>query len=209
MATYIDLSTLHTPTPGGHPPATWGAQVRENDQWFQQNRREVCTSSTLPTGFEGLEIYETDTNRAWLHDGSSFIPWGNVSAWNTYTPSLTQSATITKTVTYARYWKHGRTVVAQGSLAATSNGTANNVIKIGLPVAGVATLVPGGLIWWIASGVYYPAFAAMDTTSTIVGVLPTLAVNLGQTATVGGSAYDNQVASGDTLAFSFVYEAAA
>lgn len=205
---YVDLNSLHTPTPGDSPPATWGSQVRENDEWFQANRREVCTSSTLPTGFEGLEIYETDTNRMWLHDGSAFKPIGNLSAWNTYTPTLTQSATISKTVTYARYNQIGRQVVAQGSLAATSAGTANNVIKIGLPVTGVQTLVPGGMIWWIASGVYYTACAAMDTTSTIVGVLPTLAVNLGQTATVGGSAYDNQVASGDTLAFSFVYEAA-
>lgn len=164
---YTDLSTLHSPTAGTRPPASWGAAVNDNFADYYDNF------------------------------GSK------VGAWTSYTPTLTQSATITKTTTYARYIKYGRLVIAQGVLVATSNGTANNAIQIGLPTTAAQTLVPVGQLWWIASGVYYPVVAALGTTSTFVGLIPATGLNLGQTS----AGYDNQVATGDTITFSVQYEA--
>lgn len=127
-----------------------------------------------------------------------------LGAWTSYTPTLTQSATIGKTVTYARYVKLGRLVIAQGVLVATSSGSSNNIIQIGIPVPAVQTLIPVGQLWWVASGVYYPVAAALGTSTTFVGLIPATSLNLGQTF----AGYDNQVASGDTLAYSVVYESA-
>lgn len=164
----------------------------------------VCTNATRPTGVEGLKIYETDTDTEYTYSGSTWVPTASLGAWTNYTPTLTQSATISKTVTYARYTKTGRTVTAEGVLVATSNGTANNAIQVGIPVTAVQTLVPVGQMWWIASGVYYPVTVALGTTSTFVGLIPATGLNLGNTS--GG--YDNQVASGDTIGFAVTYEAA-
>jgi len=45
--------------------------------------RAIVTSTTRPTGaalFDGLEIYETDTDQALTHDGANFLPPDNVAA---------------------------------------------------------------------------------------------------------------------------------
>lgn len=71
-------------------------------------------------------------------DFDILFPTG-VGAWSTYTPTLTQSATVSKTVTTARYMRIGRLVVAEILLIATSSGTASNAILLGLPVAAANT----------------------------------------------------------------------
>ncbi len=57
------------------------------------------------------------------------------AAWVDYTPTLTQSATVTKTINNARYCQIQKTVFVQVYLIATSAGTAGNIVKIGLPIA--------------------------------------------------------------------------
>lgn len=114
MANYVDLASLHDPVPRAKPPASWGAQIRENDEFFYANRRHVCTSSTRPAGFEGLEIYETDTNLVYLHNGSAFVLWGTLGAWLTYTPTITGAGTAlgNGTITGA-YSREGTTLRIQ------------------------------------------------------------------------------------------------
>lgn len=51
--------------------------------------------------------------------------------WLDWTPTLTQGAAITITITYARYIVTEKTVTTMGLLAATSAGTAANVMQIG------------------------------------------------------------------------------
>jgi hypothetical protein len=129
----------------------------------------------------------------------------SLDAWTDYTPTLTQSGAISKTVTYARWRKLGRLLTVHGVLSATSAGTANNPIIIGMPEAFVTTLLPGGNIFWIASGAYYAVPAVLTSAGTILGIINQSAgLALGQSHTPsGGAAYDNQVASGDTIAFAF------
>lgn len=55
--------------------------------------------------------------------------------WQDYTPSWTQSATITKTVNFARYTQFNKIVMGSVKMTATSAGTANNKVLVGLPVA--------------------------------------------------------------------------
>lgn len=55
-------------------------------------------------------------------------------AWTAYTPTLTQSATVAKTVNYARYCQIGKLVHVVVSLAITGAGTTNNDVVVGAPV---------------------------------------------------------------------------
>jgi hypothetical protein len=58
----------------------------------------------------------------------------NAGTWQDYTPTWTQSATITKTVNWARYMQFNKFVCVQVKMTASSAGTANNKILVGLPV---------------------------------------------------------------------------
>lgn len=79
-----------------------------------------------------------------------------IDAWTGYTPTLTQSATITKTVTRAAYTRVGRTIRVQIFLTATSSGTAANNLIVGLPVAPAADNQLGvGLIYDTSASTRY------------------------------------------------------
>lgn len=56
--------------------------------------------------------------------------------WTDWTPTITQSVSVTATVNFARYTIIGNTVITQARLAVTSAGTTNNAIIIGgMPTA--------------------------------------------------------------------------
>ena len=48
---------------------------------------QICTSSTRPTGYNGLEIWETDTLRRLVHDGTGWIIMAEPQV--TWTPTIT------------------------------------------------------------------------------------------------------------------------
>ena len=157
----------------------------------------VPAAGTRPPASWGLQVNENFDQL-----NTEFI--GKLGAWTSYVPAWTQSVPITKSITYARYLKVGRLVIAQGVLVATSAGTANNPITVTLQIPAVQTLIPVGHIWWVASGIYYDSPAVLGTTTSFVGVIRATGLNLGQTST----GWDNQVASGDTYAFAVQYESA-
>jgi len=107
----------------------------------------VCTSSNRPANpYDGMMIYETDTNVLAVYDGSSwktvgdtdFTPFG---AWTAYTPSLTSSGTTPNLGStgyiYGAYKQIGKTVfgriVLQFSGTGVSAGTGSGYY-ITLPV---------------------------------------------------------------------------
>lgn len=101
----------------------------------------ILTSSTRPSDpYQGQFIYETDTD-SYVGRGAGPV-WQTVvplGAWSTYTPTLTQSATVTKTVTYARWVRIGRTIHFAVKLTVTGSGTASNAVRVGLPASCVQT----------------------------------------------------------------------
>lgn len=168
---YTDLSTLHTPTAGTRPPASWGAAVNGN-----------------------FDDYYTNFG-------------SKVGAWTSYTPVVTQSVAVSKTVSYARYIKYGRLVVVQCYLVITSSGTTNNPLTISLPVTAAQASVPGGGFYWYdaSAGLNYGTIGIPYTTTTVTGLLSGAAVVAGQTNAIG---WPNQVASGDSILMSMTYESA-
>jgi hypothetical protein len=171
-----------------------------------------CTSSTRPTGVEGMTIYETDTDKLLTYTGATWSSIGPVSgALTTWTPTVTQSATPTFTISNAAYTRTGRWIEGYAKLTFTATpGTANNAITIGLPVAAAVTsnFVFGAGNWLDSSASAYYAFFPYITSSTTFQLLQTLASAtpfLGVTGSSNGAA----VATGDIIMFTFAYEAAA
>lgn len=129
-------------------------------------------------------------------------------AWTSYTPTLTQSATVTKTVNHAQYFKIGRLVVGQVLLTVTGTGTASNAVVIGLPVAaavGTATF-GSGYIGDTSAGLYF-AGSLWPLSTTTVGVLPGNAAGTAFLVGAGGS-MSAALASGDTVQLNFMYQSA-
>lgn len=62
-------------------------------------------------------------------------------AWTSYTPSLTQGSDITKTVTYSKYAKLGRTVIWAFKMTMTEAGAGSSNTTLTLPVTAAATTV--------------------------------------------------------------------
>lgn len=134
---------------------------------------------------------------------------GAYDAWTSYTPTLTQSATVTKTVSRAKYAKFGRTVVCQGLLTVTGSGTSSNAIVVGLPVTSVAVVgnappLGTAVVFDTSAGLYYRCIAAHVTTTTM-----SFLVNGSTSANyAGASDFTAGLASGDAVSWQITYESA-
>lgn len=132
-------------------------------------------------------------------------PWG---AWTTYTPTVTQSGTVNKTVTRAAWMRIGRLVFVQWALSMTGAGTGNNVITVSLPVAAATT---GGA--WLPCGQAYINDVSVGEYPShvgIVGAAQTTARFLRCDADPSGYVGTDPnfaLASGDLIAATFSYEA--
>lgn len=167
------------------------------------------TSSTRPSGsglpYQGQICYETDTDR-WIYwDGTA---WEIMSSpWTAYVPTLTQSNSLTNTVTSARYRYTGiKTVQAIVKLTITGTGTAANAILVGLPVAHALPAITqiGGFIYTdnsAPSNLVGSAITATGSGGTTVAM-----VVESSTATSLGAEGLVTAANGDTVSINVSYE---
>ena len=128
-------------------------------------------------------------------------------AFTAYTPTLTQSATVTKTVTYGRYTRVGRLVIAQCELACTGAGTAANQVLAGLPVPAQGTTqktIGQGYIFDASAAGLYKATVEIST-AVSVAFRPT---STSANDFLGTAVFTAALASGDLVSFSVMYEAA-
>lgn len=79
----------------------------------------------LAAGTENYILKMGATNPAWAAAASSDV--GTLTDW---TPTITQSGDVTKTITYAKYILIGNLCWASATLAVTGSGTGNNAIVI-------------------------------------------------------------------------------
>ena len=138
-------------------------------------------------------------------------------AWQDYTPSWTQSATISKTVNWARYTQIGKWVQGSVKMTATSAGTANNKVLVGLPVSASSNNFVVGSMVVYDNGTKYqfgyniPALFESSTTMSFgmyftdsTGTAATIDIRFGQNSV---SSTGLVVASGDIFYIQFSYEA--
>jgi hypothetical protein len=134
--------------------------------------------------------------------------------WQSYTPTWTQSATITKTVNWARYTQLGKWVQGSVKMTATGAGTASNVIKVGLPVnASTSNFMMGTASIVNESETpdqFVRLFSLFDSASTLSFFNLVLAdSNTDITKRFGETGAGTfTVASGDIMYVQFAYEAA-
>lgn len=130
------------------------------------------------------------------------------TAWITYTPTLTQGVTVTKTAEFARYKQQGKTVHVEVSLACTSAGTAGTAIVVGLPpLAPVGYRLLGvGAIYDASPGpTYY-----IGGTWWVSGTTANIRIGGGFTGAAGTAAggFTTALASGDLVTMKLTYETA-
>jgi hypothetical protein len=133
-------------------------------------------------------------------------------AWTSYTPTLTQSGTVTKTVTRAKYNQIGKQVTVSVRLDVTGSGTSNNAVTVTLPVTATASagagLVPAGaaILWDNSAGAIYRQVAYLVSTTTI-NFLDASSTSTSQSG-ITGAAFALALANLDVVAFEVTYEAA-
>ena len=123
-----------------------------------------------------------------------------------WTPTITQSGTVTKTVNYATYQRSGSWVSIVAGMTMTGAGTAANAIIVGnLPIA-IANFTSGltpigtGLIQDISVAAYQGFCIPVSTTSfATVSVVTTSSI---------GAAPSFALASGDIVTFTIHYQVA-
>lgn len=130
-----------------------------------------------------------------------------------YTPTFTQSSTISKTVTYAKWQQIGKLVVVNFVLTASSAGVANNNILVGLPTtaamtAGNSTVVGSASFFDASAAGAYPAIAVLNSTTTIRLMDATAAVTGTVCLGTTGAAFAAAIASSDVVSGQLMYEAA-
>jgi hypothetical protein len=152
-----------------------------------------------------MEIYQTDTDSTFIYNGSTWVEMGRLGAWTDYTPTLTQSVTVTKTVTYAKYLKLGRTVHVSAILTVTGSGTPSQAIAVGLPVTAAFAGAPFGSGRISDGGANSTGYAELSSTTT-VGLILHAAGNAYAGATSSG--YTNGLGLGDVVSIVGTYEAA-
>lgn len=125
------------------------------------------------------------------------------AVWVDYTPTLTQSATVTKTINNARYCQIQKTVFVQVYLIATSAGTAGNIVQIGLPLAARAansSTTGIGQLYDASTNTIYVVSAYLTNTNACAFLY--------QTGNPFGISPAITIASGDQLQMNLTYEIA-
>jgi len=128
------------------------------------------------------------------------------AAWESYTPTLTQSGAVTKTVTYAKYTQINKLVIVQCALSVTGAGTAGQAVKVGLPMnastSGTLRLGSGN-IYDASTGTQYGGIWALALANNSVWMIGDWSGG-----SVWGGSPNIALANGDNVELSIMYEAA-
>lgn len=164
----------------------------------------ICTSSTRPASpFEGMEIYETDTDQTHIYNGSTWVTTGRIGAYTAFTPIITQSVTVTKSTSYSSYTKIGRTVIWNFDFSFTSGGSASQVLAMTLPLVAVSiSSVQGNFAYFDSGNTNFTGSVVPNSTTLVNFVSDGSNNNFGIAPVV-------TVASGDRIYGHITYEAAA
>ena len=125
------------------------------------------------------------------------------AAWVDYTPTLTQSATVTKTIGSARYCQIQKTVIATVRLTVTGAGTALQFVQLGLPIAArSANNTPTGMmtVYDSSANLIYNLMPQLVNVNEVLGYY--------QVGNAFGSNPAVTLAVNDQIFASFMYEVA-
>jgi len=128
------------------------------------------------------------------------------SAWTSFNPQLDQGTTnISKTINYCKYIKLGKTVIANGYIAVTANGTAGANVTLTLPLLAASGGQPIGsfIIYGSSGNVNFAGTAWALTTSQMA-----FRSDGSNFESYFGNQPNRAIVNIDSIAFSIVYEVA-
>lgn len=168
--------------------------------------RTVCTSSSRPTGaalYEGLEIWETDTDRLLTYDGSGWVIMSE--PWQAYTPTLSQVSSIGISVSVSEYQRCNGICTWRGRIGATAAGTSGTNVTLSLPAGGTTEIgvpVGSGFVYDLSATRRYVCAVEAASTTTMAFGSDEVATNYwGSTPSIG-------VASGDLFGWTVQFRMA-
>lgn len=143
-----------------------------------------------------IALLKREINRLKLMEVPAVTPWAD------WTPTITQSGSVTYTSTFSRYSVIQDTVIVRARLAVTSAGTTNNTITIGsIPVAAADNSGIAGEMVILDNGTAYYIGALFISGTTFLGRADGLGAAFGVTPNFA-------LASGDIIDIVAVYEGA-
>lgn len=131
----------------------------------------VCTSSTRPTlnVFEGMVIYESDTNRQCVYDGTGWLILSE--PWQAISPVLAQGGTVATAGagTFAQQRRSNGLLEFEFGLVVSGSGSAATTIQITMPTASSRTtgVVGPGYISDTSANRVFRGTARLVTAATI------------------------------------------
>lgn len=194
------------------------AQV--NTYLMQQSAMVFATSAARDSALtsvksEGNLTYQLDGNSFTVYSGAAWSTIGPVhGALTAWTPTITQSGTVTYTTTVGTYSRVGRRIFFEGMFVITGTGTASNVITLTLPVTAATSntnviLGGSGYIFDNSATLAYGFTPVIATTTTLKLLHPQGAGGgaLGYQGVGGG--FSAALAVNDFITLQGFYEAAA
>lgn len=182
------------------PDYAWTDGVAPSAATINANVREqvvtTCTSATRPTNVDGRIIAETNTDRVLHGNGTVWrILSEPVQAW---TPTITQSGSVTFTNTASGFWRTRELCHFFGKFTITGTGTGANNIVLTLPVTAAASseLVSGNAFLFDSSAVLnYPGLIYAVSTTTMLFPSTTAGTANG----LGSTSFTAALANNDVL----------
>lgn len=138
---------------------------------------------------EGMRAYTRDNNTYYAYDGSAWVIESEpVQSW---TPTVTQSGAVTKTVTWGFYRRTGGIFVASCRLDFTGSGTASNEIVVTSPITHI--VAGGSMTFYDTSGGFWRHGYAVNKSTT------TFNFTIDEGTDYYGKAGGDGITSGDVL----------
>lgn len=189
--------------------AAW-ANESVRDQGVSQFASAAARNSAITSPVEGMVNHLNDVNGFTVYTGSAWSTVGPLhGALTSWTPTVTQSGSVTVTVNYATCQRIGRMLHGGFRVTVTGSGTgANAVIIGGLPATGVSSSAPVGFatIYDSSATIQYGGQLAMNSTTTFA--IGWGGGNAGADQRLGILVFTAGLASGDIVQGTFQYEAA-
>lgn len=129
-------------------------------------------------------------------------------AWTSWTPTVTQTGSVTVTNTRSVYARYGRTIHFSMVVTVTGSGTGSSVVQTSLPVTaagGSARVLSGaGRIYDLSTTTSFQGLPYLVTTTT----LRLLPAAVSSSTYLGAADFTAGLAAGDVIEIAGIYEAA-
>lgn len=190
--------------------AAW-ANESVRDQGVSQFASSAARSSAITSPVEGMVNHLNDTNVLGVYTGAAWSTVGPVhGALTSWTPTVTQSGSVTVTVNYAKYQRVGRMIMGWFKVTCTGSGTISNPVIIGgIPATAAASDVGIGPATLYDTSTTQNWLGLLTLESTTTFSIASGDGSTGGDARFGMDQFTNALASGDIIKGAFTYEASA